>query len=443
MNILLGVTGSVASTLTGKLALALRKLGHVKIVITESAKPFFKKDTLKETSYGTSSEGPQSRSYLHVPNGEFYQGAKGLKEKKSAFTVLTDKDEWTWSEQYKYIEGPYLNYTLKYPHLEVVKPEQKIHTARRDRTLYLKDDPVLHIELRKWADVLVIAPLSANTLAKMTYGLCDNLLTSIYRAWDWRKPVVVAPSMNTMMWENDPTSDQLGKLRNRSVIVVPPMEKELACGDIGEGAMALIDDIVKATKEELVWRFPLDNYRGIPVNNHPGAFGFRRKKCHHSGVDLYTDEGANIYAVEAGRVVGIEHFTGPQDSTPWYENTEAILIEGKTGVVCYGEMIPRGYKPTSFASAMNRIAVGDWVKKGGYIGRVTPVIPVGREQAYPGWSRSMLHLELYKHGTHECSHRWHLDAEMHPYLIDPTPFLREALAITGVDESSYLLNYDG
>ena len=408
MNILLGVTGSVAATLTGKLANALITLGKeytpdapkhkVRIVVTKSAEPFIEDDL-------------ENKCHLELehPSGGHIEQLKS--------TVFSDDHEWRWPGS--------------------------IETNCSYRRKYQKNDKVLHIELRKWADVLVIAPLSANTLAKMTYGLCDNLLTSIYRAWDWRKPVIVAPSMNTMMWENDPTSDQLRKLRNRSVIVVPPMEKELACGDIGEGAMALIDDIVKATKEELFWHFPLKKYRGIPINNHPGAFGFRRKRCHHSGVDLYTDEGADIFAVEAGKVVGIEHFTGPQDSTPWYENTEAILIEGKTGVVCYGEMIPRGYNPTSFASAMNRIAVGDWVKKGGYIGRVTPVIPVGREQAYPGWSRSMLHLELYKHGTHECSHRWHLDAEMHPYLIDPTPFLREALAITGVDESSYLLNYDG
>ncbi len=52
-------------------------------------------------------------------------------------------------------------------------------------------DEVLHIELRRWADVLVIAPLSANTLAKAANGLCDNLLTCVVRAWDWQKPLLV------------------------------------------------------------------------------------------------------------------------------------------------------------------------------------------------------------------------------------------------------------
>lgn len=54
-----------------------------------------------------------------------------------------------------------------------------------------KGDPVLHIELRKWADILIIAPLSANTLAKIAQGLCDNCLTSVVRAWDFSKPLLV------------------------------------------------------------------------------------------------------------------------------------------------------------------------------------------------------------------------------------------------------------
>ena len=76
-------------------------------------------------------------------------------------------------------------------------------------------DTVLHIHLKDWADVLVIAPLSANTLAKMTHGICDNLLTSIYRAWPMNKPVIVAPAMNTDMWENPITAEQLEVLDNR------------------------------------------------------------------------------------------------------------------------------------------------------------------------------------------------------------------------------------
>lgn len=53
-------------------------------------------------------------------------------------------------------------------------------------------DPVVHIELRRWADVFVIAPLSANTLAKLANGLCDNLVTCVARAWDFNRPLVVS-----------------------------------------------------------------------------------------------------------------------------------------------------------------------------------------------------------------------------------------------------------
>lgn len=65
-----------------------------------------------------------------------------------------------------------------------------------------REDPVLHIDLRKWADVLLVAPLSANTLAKLANGLCDNLLTCVARAWDFSRPLLVAPAMNTLMWES-------------------------------------------------------------------------------------------------------------------------------------------------------------------------------------------------------------------------------------------------
>jgi phosphopantothenoylcysteine decarboxylase len=100
-------------------------------------------------------------------------------------------------------------------------------------------DQVLHIELRNWADMLLIAPLDANTLAKLANGLCDNLLTCVARAWKVTNPVLIAPAMNTAMWDHPHTSDHLQccvqKLRYH---VVPVISKRLACGDVGFGAMA-------------------------------------------------------------------------------------------------------------------------------------------------------------------------------------------------------------
>lgn len=115
-------------------------------------------------------------------------------------------------------------------------------------------DPVLHIELRKWADVLVVAPCTANTLAKLAGGLADNLLTCVARAWEFgaggrvAKPFLLAPAMNTCMWEHPVTAQHLGTLQGWGVQVIPPIEKVLACGDKGVGAMAEVDAIVAAIK---------------------------------------------------------------------------------------------------------------------------------------------------------------------------------------------------
>jgi phosphopantothenoylcysteine decarboxylase len=96
---------------------------------------------------------------------------------------------------------------------------------------------------------MLIAPLSANTLAKVSHGLCDNLLTCVVRAWDFSKPLLVAPAMNTHMWSHPFTAPQLDVLRRLGVVVIPPISKRLACGDVGVGAMAAVESIVAAVKE--------------------------------------------------------------------------------------------------------------------------------------------------------------------------------------------------
>ncbi|CAM9920252.1 unnamed protein product [Ascophyllum nodosum] len=117
-------------------------------------------------------------------------------------------------------------------------------------------DPVLHIQLRDWADVMLVAPLSANTLGKLANGLCDNLLTCIARAWDFqnKKPFVVAPAMNTHMWQHPMTDRHLSILKELGVVVIPPASKLLACGDRGVGALAAVDDICNVAKDSCCFR---------------------------------------------------------------------------------------------------------------------------------------------------------------------------------------------
>ena len=107
-----------------------------------------------------------------------------------------------------------------------------------------RGDPVLHIELRKWAHLLLVAPLDANSLAKLSTGLADNLVSCVARAWPLgRRPVLLCPAMNTEMWRHPVTAPQLEALRGWGCTVQPPVEKTLVCGDTGVGAMAHLEDI--------------------------------------------------------------------------------------------------------------------------------------------------------------------------------------------------------
>ncbi|KAJ8315922.1 hypothetical protein KUTeg_006523 [Tegillarca granosa] len=112
-------------------------------------------------------------------------------------------------------------------------------------------DPVLHIELRRWADIMVVAPLDANTLAKISNGLCDNLLTCVVRAWDSQRPLLFAPAMNTHMWDHPITSQQVERLKSFGYTEIPCIKKTLACGDTGYGAMAEVPTIVMKILEIL------------------------------------------------------------------------------------------------------------------------------------------------------------------------------------------------
>jgi phosphopantothenoylcysteine decarboxylase len=198
-NILLGVTGSVAAVKVPELFARLTTVGHqVKIVATHAAYYFFDPSEVAGACY-------------------------------------RDEDEWP---------------------------------GRAAGKRYQRDDPVLHIELRRWAELFLIAPLDANTLAKLATGLADNCLTCVWRAWDPARPVVLAPAMNTLMWEhpltgrhlrqlaadadaeNAPSNLDVEKLLDwinqhcAKLQIVPPVSKRLACGDVGVGAMASVEEIV-------------------------------------------------------------------------------------------------------------------------------------------------------------------------------------------------------
>lgn len=82
-------------------------------------------------------------------------------------------------------------------------------------------------------------------MAKAATGICDNLLSCLLRAWDFSKPLFACPAMNTAMWEHPVTQQHTRLLEAFGYQLISPVEKKLACGDVGMGAMASVDAIVE------------------------------------------------------------------------------------------------------------------------------------------------------------------------------------------------------
>jgi len=159
----------------------------------------------------------------------------------------------------------------------------------------------------------------------------------------------------------------------------------------------------------MIWKWPL--WAGpAELPDEPGQFGTLRKHDIHTGVDLYTYPGMPVLAVEAGVVVAIEKFTGPEAGSPWWHDTEAVLVEGKSGVVLYGEL-----------STLKGIEVGSPIQRETCLGCVKTVLRHDK-----GRPMTMLHFELYAPGTRESV--WWRPGEPRPaHLLDPTELLTEAL----------------
>lgn len=99
-----------------------------------------------------------------------------------------------------------------------------------------------HISLAKWADIMLIAPATANIISKVCHGIADDLLSTTIMAT--RGQVVFAPAMNTNMYKNPILQDNIEALKKRGYMFIPPAKGLLACGDVGEGRLAEVDDIV-------------------------------------------------------------------------------------------------------------------------------------------------------------------------------------------------------
>lgn len=111
----------------------------------------------------------------------------------------------------------------------------------------IKDWKPEHISLADWADVMVIAPATANTISKIATGIADNLLTSIACAFS--KQMFIAPAMNCHMWENPNVQENISKLKTQGVEFIEPESGFLACGYLGKGRLCSLDKILNAVGE--------------------------------------------------------------------------------------------------------------------------------------------------------------------------------------------------
>ena len=178
-----------------------------------------------------------------------------------------------------------------------------------------------HVELGLWADLFIIVPASANTLAKMAHGQCDNLLTAAYLSA--KCPVYFAPAMDLDMWRHPATLSNVQKLQNYGNILIQPGTGELASGLHGEGRMAEPEDIVSFISADINKSLPLSgkqilvtagpNYEAIdPVrfigNHSSGKMGF-------AIADELVKQGALVTLV-----------TGPTSQTLQHKSIKLINV---------------------------------------------------------------------------------------------------------------------
>lgn len=115
----------------------------------------------------------------------------------------------------------------------------------------VEDDPrrIEHIDIGKETALFLVAPASANTIAKLAMGLADNMVTSTALALPQRIKKLLAPAMNTKMLEHPATQRNLKLLQDYGYQIIQPREATLACGDKGSGALASVETIIEAVKE--------------------------------------------------------------------------------------------------------------------------------------------------------------------------------------------------
>jgi phosphopantothenoylcysteine decarboxylase/phosphopantothenate--cysteine ligase len=200
-----------------------------------------------------------------------------------------------------------------------------------------------HVELGLWADYMLIAPATANTLSKMTNGACDNLLLATYLSA--KCPVYFAPAMDLDMYKHPSTKESLKKLQSFGNIMIPATSGELASGLVGEGRMAEPEDIVAFMANDIVSKLPLrgkkvmitagPTYEAIdPVrfigNHSSGKMGFAMaKSAANLGAEVFLISGPSHEKVSHSFIHRIDVTTAEemyQASHEHYPNSDIAIL---------------------------------------------------------------------------------------------------------------------
>ena len=207
------------------------------------------------------------------------------------------------------------------------------------------DSTIPHIKLSKWAEVFVISPCTANTLAKISHGIADNLLTSAVIAS--KCPVLIFPAMNENMYDNPATQANISALKSRGLKVVEPSSGELACGVYGKGRMPEPHDIMHEIRRALT----------------PHDMAGKRVVVTAGPTHEYIDPVRYISNPSSGKM------GTAMARSAWYRGAEVRLIAGPVDVDSYGMTLIRAESAGDMLDAvMESLSWADYVVKAAAVG---------------------------------------------------------------------------
>lgn len=405
MNILLVITGSIYCTLFWKIQEELEKENNIKVLFTKNAQIIAD----KELEYFFMER--EKAIYTHGNNPK-YNDLSG--------------------NGYKYacdINGKYHKYSCSFP-VYYYSNEKLMCDGGLEYEQYVYEETgnIEHIELCNWADKVVIAPCTANTLNKIYQGIADNfIMTTILSFLGTSKTTYIAPAMNVDMWNNFAVKRSINELKqfNNIKILYPTVEKS-EYGNYGVGALANIKDMVNIINGH-TWLLPFKNYDALnnecyndidwkeylPKNYEQGSFGFINQNNINTGIDIYCKNNPCVYAVEDGEIIDVYKFTEKDSENQSLNKTYAVSIKGKSGVISYGKIIPDC-----------DIYKGRFVTAKTCIGSVASVLPKNKiENGIRNYNNEMLHIELYKNFEDGINLTWKLNENRPENLLDPTVYL--------------------